>query len=173
MEILTSSSIKLIKAWRYSSMVRWKASLSLRLTGTAAIKIVSVMQWSQVGKRNYHSWFLQLLPRSKDVLNQTGLHIHQAIRRGWLRSTNEGWLIPSLRYVEGCCLNHILRSEHLESTCHCIWIDMSVIPHGHVETKPIIGIFWSDSGKVWYGLYLRFYRFLCRCNRGGYCGGMI
>lgn len=30
----TSSSTRVIKAWRYSSMVMWKASVSFKLTGT-------------------------------------------------------------------------------------------------------------------------------------------
>lgn len=30
----TSSSTRVIRAWRYSSMVIWKASISFRLTGT-------------------------------------------------------------------------------------------------------------------------------------------
>ena len=39
----TSSSITLIRDWRYSSMVRWKASRSLRFTGTVRYVGVSLI----------------------------------------------------------------------------------------------------------------------------------
>lgn len=35
--VRTSSSISEISDWRYSSIVRWKASLSLRFTGTGLV----------------------------------------------------------------------------------------------------------------------------------------
>lgn len=107
-----------ISDWRYSSIVKWKASRSLRLTGTVKThdcqkRLADDSLWASDLSRSLR------LPRSSRVV-PAGLRflspeIHRAIRRGRRRNTRIGQQRPLYRHMP-CSLQH---SVYPLSRCCC------------------------------------------------------